>query len=72
MNVFRLFKSLLPEPPLLVGDVIASSGGTVIVEMPDGGQIQARGNVSVGARVFVRDNVVEGSAPDLPVELIEV
>lgn len=72
MNIFKLFKSLLPDPPLLVGDVVASDSGTVIVEMPDGGQIQALGSVSVGTRVFVRDGAVEGNAPDLPIEIIEV
>lgn len=72
MNIFKLFKSLLPDPPLLVGDVIASDAGTVIVELPDGGQIQALGSASVGTRVFVRDGAVEGNAPDLPIEIIEV
>lgn len=72
MNPFALFKQLLPDPPLLVGDVIAYDDGTAIVEMPDGGRIQARGDTTVGARVFVRDDIIEGPAPDLPVELIEV
>lgn len=72
MNIFKLFKQLLPDPPLLVGEVIASSGGTVIVEMPGGGRVEARGSASVGAKVFVRDGALEGNAPDLPVEVIEV
>lgn len=42
------------------------------VELPDGAQIPARGAATLGERVFVRDGAIEGPAPTLPVELIEV
>ncbi|MFN7817805.1 MAG: hypothetical protein ACK5OQ_16370 [Burkholderiales bacterium] len=72
MNLFKVFKSLIPEPPLQVGDVIATDNGTVLIELPGGGILQARGDAMVGDRVFVRDGVIEGPAPTLPVEIISV
>lgn len=72
MNPYKLLKSILPDPPLLVGDVIDIDAGTATIELPDGGRVQARGSATVGQRVFVRDGVIEGEAPSLPVELIEV
>lgn len=71
-NPFKLLKSLLPDPPLLVGDVLAVSNGTATIELPDGSWVQARGDVTVDDRVFFRDGVIEGPAPSLTIELIEV
>jgi hypothetical protein len=42
------------------------------VELPDGTQISARGEATLSERVFVRDGAIEGPAPTLPVEIIEV
>lgn len=72
MNLYKKLKSILPDPPLLVGDVAAFDDGTAIIDLPDGGQVTARGAATVGDRVFVRDGLIEGSAPALSVELIEV
>lgn len=71
-NLFKLFQTLLPAAPLQVGEVIAFDSGTVTVELPDGGRLLARGEADIGTKVFVRDGVIEGPAPDLPVEIIEV
>jgi hypothetical protein len=71
-NPYALFKKLLPNAPLEVGDVIAFNDGTATIELPDGGLVQARGDVDIGDRVFVRNGVIEGDAPDLTVEFIEV
>lgn len=72
MNYYKLLKSILPDAPLLVGDVVAVSNGTATVELPDGSQVQARGEASVSDRVFIRDGVIEGPAPSLALEIIEV
>lgn len=72
LNLFQRFKALNPQAPLFVGDVIAFSNGVATIELPGGAQMLARGDVTVGDRVFFRDGVIEGPAPDLPVELIEV
>lgn len=71
-NPYRLLLDLLPKTPLQVGDVAGQVGELFIITLPDGGQIQARGTASVGDRVFVRDGLIEGAAPTLPVEIIVV
>jgi len=57
---------------LQAGTVIDVATGVVTVQLPGGGLIKARGTSTVGARVFVRDDVIEGAAPSLPVEIIEI
>lgn len=69
-NLYKKFLALVPNPPLLVGTVIAVE--PVHVQLPDGAIIVARGDAQVGQRVFVRDGAIEGEAPTLPVEVIEI
>lgn len=64
-NLFAQFKSLLPARPLQAGTVQAVAAGLATIQLPDGGELQARGEASVGDVVFVRDGVIEGPAPDL-------
>lgn len=71
-NPYEQFRRLLPAAPLQVGTVIEVGVGVVSIQLPGGGIIQARGTAAIGQPVFVRDNVVEASAPSLPIELIEV
>ena len=71
-NLFRAFLDLIPDPALQVGTVTASADGIVTVELPGGGALKARGSAAPGARVFVRGGLVEGPAPALPVEIIEI
>lgn len=71
-NLYALFKKLLPEAPLLVGSVVSTEVGGCTISLPTGGTIFARGEASVGDRVFVRDSVIEGIAPSLTVEIINV
>ncbi len=71
-NVYEQFKQLLSDPPLQVGTVSEIATGVVTVELPGGGTVKARGNANLGARVFVRDGVLEAVAPNLPLEFIEI
>lgn len=71
-NIYEQFRRLIPEPPLQAGTVVGVGAGVVTVELPDGGLIRARGDALVGQRVFVRDDVIEGVAPDLMLEIIEI
>ena len=71
-NLYTLFKRLLPQAPLQVGAVLSSTGGSTEVELPNGQRLLVRGEAAVGGQVFLRDGVIEGSAPTLPVEFIEV
>lgn len=73
INVFKELMALLPSSPLLVGEVIVVGVGTMTVQYPGGGTQVARGTgFAVGAKVFVRDGVVEGLAPSLPTVTLEV
>lgn len=72
-NPYRALLDLLPEAPLLVGEVTAvNPDETRTVELPGGGEIRARGTAVLGARVFVRDGLIEGTAPALTILTIEV
>jgi hypothetical protein len=71
-NPFKRLKALLPDPPLQVGEVLSFSDGVATIEVPGGGISQARGDTTVGAKVFFRDALIEGPAPNLPVEVIEI
>ena len=71
-NLYQQFRSLLPDPPLQVGTVLATNGGVATVQMPGGGLLKARGTALVGQKVFVRDGVVEAVAPNLTLEIIEI
>jgi hypothetical protein len=71
-NVYEQFKQLLSDPPLQVGTVSEIGTGVVTVQLPGGGTVRARGSANIGARVFVRDGVLEAVAPNLSLEIIEI
>jgi hypothetical protein len=71
-NAYALFKDLMREPRLLVGTVAFIDNGTASITLPGGGVVRARGTATVGQQVFVRNRVIEGPAPSLPVEVIEI
>lgn len=71
-NLFQQFVDIFPAPPLQIGAVTATDGAVATVTLPGGGVLRARGDAPVGQRVFVRDGVIEGDAPSLPVVLIDV
>ena len=71
-NVYARFRQLLPDAPLQAGTVTEVGSGVVTVQLPGGGLLLARGSAEVGQQVFVRDGVLEGSAPNLTLELIEI
>lgn len=72
LNPYKTLLGLLPESPLQVGDVLSISNGVAMIEVPGGGQITARGEATVGQRVFFRDGVIEGQAPDLTYVEVEI
>ena len=71
-NLLKEFQSLLPGAPLLAGEVTAIDNGIATIELPDGSTLTARGNATIGQRVFVRDGAIEGQAPSLTTVLIEI
>ncbi len=72
MNIYKQLRGLFPNPALQVGTVTAVSNGVATIALDDGNQAQARGNAAVDDRVFFRDAVIEGPAPDLPLETVEI
>lgn len=71
-NLYQQFRALLPDAPLQAGTVIEVAAGVVTVQLPGGGRLKARGSAEPGQNVFVRDGQVEGIAPSLALEVIEI
>jgi len=72
VNIYKAFLDLIPQPVLQIGTVTSVANGTATIEMPDGGIAQARGTATVGQKVFFRDAVIEGTAPSLTIEVIDI
>lgn len=71
-NPYALLRELLPEAPLQVGTVSVVSNGVASITLPGGGIAQARGEATVGDKVFFRGGAIEGPAPNLPLVEIEI
>ena len=73
-NAYRQLLDLLPDAPLQVGTAVTVDGAIVVVELPGGGRITARSamTVTVGQRLFVRGDLIEGEAPALSLVLIDI
>ena len=48
-----------------MADASTDQNGVATVDLPGGGRLQARGDAQAGQRVFVRNGVIEGEAPNL-------
>ncbi|MEP6587131.1 MAG: hypothetical protein ABJA84_00035 [Polaromonas sp.] len=71
-NPYTRLLGLLPSRPLQVGTVLSTADGTATLQLPGGGIATARGDATVGQSVFFRDGNIEGNAPSLAVEIIEI
>ena len=71
MNLFKRLQRLLPAPALRVGTVVAAGDGEATIEELAGGRVRVRGTAAIGARVYFRDGLIESTAPDLPIEIVE-
>ena len=71
-NIFTQFLALLPKESLEVGAVIAATATGATVQLMGGGIVQARGEATLGQRVFVRAGVIEGPAPTLTYVTAEI
>ena len=73
-NLYRELRELLPQPILQVGILESISQEIAIIRLSSGETLSARGPKSeyLGQRVFVRNNVIEGLAPNLPTQIIEL
>jgi hypothetical protein len=74
-NLYRALRELLPEAPLQVATVssINTNQGTSTITWPGGSTQTVRGtSVPVASMAFVRAGMIEGAAPALTQETIEV
>ena len=74
-NLYRALRELLPEAPLQAATVVEvhTATGESTIEWPGGSQQRVRGTgVAAPNRAFVRDGVIEGPAPALTLEFIEI
>ena len=71
-NLFSVFKDLIPSDPLLVGTVSESFGDTHRVTMLGGGTMMVRGKANQGDTVFIKGDLIQGSAPSLPTVSVEI
>ena len=71
-NVYRRLMDLLPSEPIQAGEVVGIAQDGVIVELPTGVKVRARGEAEVGDHVYIRGGAVEGPAPALTGTDIEV
>lgn len=74
-NLYRALRELIPDAPLQVATVssVNYSAGSSTITWPGGTQQVVRGtSASAGSNVFVRDGVIEGAAPVLTPQTIEV
>lgn len=72
MNPYKMLVRLLPGRPLLAGEVTDYADGMATIQTVDGGLWQARGVATIGDQVYFREGAIEGPAPDLPEDTIEV
>lgn len=74
MNYWAQFIDLLPKTPRYIGNIVSQIGYTYTIARIDGGLIRGTSSVTyeVDTRVFVRNGVIEGSAPNLTLEDIEI
>ena len=73
-NLYQEFQNLIPQPALQVGTVESVSGNIAMVRLPGGDTLIVRCADSnlINQKVFVKNNVIEGLAPNLPTKIIEI
>lgn len=72
MNLYKRFLDLLPQRPRQIGTVTSVYAGVAQIELLGGATTTAVGDAAQGQQVFIRDGAIEGPAPNLPVDNIEV
>jgi hypothetical protein len=74
-GIWKKFIDLLPRTPRYIGTVVTiNSPGRYTVQLVGGGLLQVIGesNYQIPDRVFVADKKIEGKAPALTTETIEI
>lgn len=66
-NLYTQIKEILAPGRREIAKAVGLDDGIVILELPGGGRIRARGQAEMGKKYFVQEGVIQGNAPDLPV-----
>ncbi len=64
-NRYIKFKNIVPEQPVLVGNVSSVSNNTSLVALVDGGTQRVIGAGTIGTNVYIKDGEIIGEAPTL-------
>lgn len=64
-NPYKQLIRILPKQTIETGEIVAVVDDGVLVDLPTGARIKARGSGTVGDVVYVRDGAIEGDAPIL-------
>jgi len=65
-NVFNQLKELLAPGREEIAAVVSVEDAGAVLVLPGGGLIRARGTAAVDTKVFVKEGVIQGPAPNLP------
>ena len=71
-NLYIELRKILAPGLQQVGTVSAYEDGTATVDLPGGGQLRAKRQTQIGAKVFTQDGKIVGPAPDLPLYVTEI
>ena len=68
MNLYKQLLNVLPSNSVDVGTVMAVYADGVLVVLPGGGTTRVRGAANLLDKVYIRAGVIEGPAPNIPVD----
>lgn len=73
MNVWRRFQQLANPPSLVtVGLCVDAEFGSCTIELIGGSRIRVVGAGTTGKKYFIKDGRLDGEAPDLDVQFIDI
>lgn len=70
-NLFVRFKKLVQPKPQRIGTVLSVVGTSVVIEESGGGTARLIGEATVGQKVYFRDDLIVGIAPNLTIVTVE-
>ena len=71
-NTLARFKRMTANEPLLIATLSSTNGNTSVMTLIDGGVLNVRGTGSIGGNYYIRSGMIEGQAPNLPLNNIVI
>lgn len=72
LNSYRAMRQLLGDGAVLVGQVSNVSSSSLVVTLDSGAKISAKGSATLGQRVYVKNGYIQGLAPSMTSQVVEV